>query len=99
MMSLPGRADEHRHEVRALFEAHLEYGRLRRARGKVESALVAASVPPAASLVWPAAIPISVRLLALLAWAGLVAALLALRISERRWCRRMLERADALHGG
>ncbi len=45
---------------------------------------------------WPAAIPRLSRILAFSLWACLLAALLLARLSERRWRRRMLERASAL---
>ncbi len=98
MVKLPERAEERQDEVRALFEAHVEYGRLRRTRGEVEWAVVLSSILPSVSLVWPSAIPMSLRLLTFLAWAGLVAALAWAWLSERRWLRRMLERAETLHG-
>ncbi len=96
MVTLPERADRWRDDVHALLEAHFTYDRIRETRAEVEWALIVASSLPALALVWPAAIPPMLRLFAFVAWAGLLVALLTIRLSERRWHRRMLERADAL---
>ncbi len=96
LLRMPDPRTHGREEVRALFEAHLAYHRRREARARVEVGVVAASVVPGISLMWPAAIPRLSRILAFSLWACLLAVLLLARLSERRWRRRMLERASAL---
>ena len=87
-----------RDEIRALLEAHLEYRRRRAERANLEWAVIIASALPALSVVSPWAVPVGVRLIAFVPWAGLLATLVVARLSERRSYRRMLDREGGDEG-
>jgi hypothetical protein len=81
--------------LRDLLQADLQYQRRQRERARSTVALILAGILPAISLVWPA-IPLPVRVVSFLFWSGLLAATLCAWAAERRWRRRILERAGAL---
>ncbi len=88
-----------RPSTRALLEAHLVYERRRRARFQTVVALAVSSILPWISMLRPSLVPPPVRAPAFAAWAGLLVLTGAAALSEARWYRRMIRRANELGGG
>ena len=78
--------------LRATLDAHFELERKQWLRLVLLHASILFSVPLWLSLAWPRLVPVGLRNLAMLSWAGCAAACVLTMLSEYRWRRELLRR-------
>lgn len=76
--------------LRAILDAHFELERKQWLRVILVHATILFSVPLWLSLAWPGLVPLGLRNLALLSWAGCAAACVLTLVSEHHWRRELL---------
>jgi hypothetical protein len=76
--------------LRATLDAHFELERKQWLRMVLLYGSILFSVPLWLSVAWPGLVPLGLRNLALLSWAGCAAACVVTLVSEHRWRRELL---------